>query len=187
MRGLSLQEAMMQVAQGLDNTSLQPFASKKSDNTKYRKASMSELEAFIALDELLAGLHKEFADTKARAQEVIVKHGLDDPMALIAADLEDSAWCRMQTRYLELRTQRTLMERAQAMMRDVEREEERKKKEEENKKHASFLHHVWIIENYKKNKPMPSYVLWWAFVLYMGWLERQQERNALPLHQRCAA
>ena len=38
-------------------------------------------------------------------------------MAEIAIDMEDSAWCAMQTRYIELRAKRHLMARAQDMMR----------------------------------------------------------------------
>lgn len=63
----------------------------------------TEFEVFCAQDPLLRDLNKQFLDAKAYHQKLIQENGQDDPMAEIAADMEDSAWCAVQTRLLELK------------------------------------------------------------------------------------
>lgn len=85
-----------------------------------RTCPLSELEAFIRLDPVLADLNKQFLDAKSNHQKAAQKHGCRDCLTEIAGEREDSAWCAMQTRYIELRRQREMMERAQRMMRQAE-------------------------------------------------------------------
>lgn len=83
---------------------------------------LSEFDAFLELDHMLVALNKEYLEAKAQHKELVKIYGCDDAMAEVAADMEDSAWCAMQTRYLEVRAERKLMAAAQQMMRDAEQE-----------------------------------------------------------------
>jgi hypothetical protein len=186
MRGLSLQETLMEVARGLEE---QPVAatSQKSAASKNRSTGMSELDAFASLDPLLADLQKEFLNTKARAKELVSAHGIDDPMAAIAADLEDSAWCRMQTRYLELRAQRDLMKRVQTMQREEEREAERKERNEKQSKIAAFMHQIFVMQDMRKSM-LPSWPFeWFAFMMFLNWKEAREKERYYSLQQQFAA
>lgn len=79
-------------------------------------SALTELQAFQILDPLLARLHKEYLDAKDHRAKAIKDFGQDDPMTDMAMLVEDSAWCAMQARYMELRADRVLMAKAQTLM-----------------------------------------------------------------------
>ena len=62
------------------------------------------------------------------------QYGSDDGMTELAVLNEDSAWCTMQTRYLELRNNRDSMARAKSVLAKAEYAAKRTREKEENKK-----------------------------------------------------
>lgn len=125
-RGSSLLDIMNEVSARLDRVTAQPLAA--------RHEPLGELQAFMLLDPLLAGLHKEYLDAKASRMQAQREFGASDGMTDMAVILEDSAWCAMQTRYMELRADPFLHKQANVLVADsyLEKEEQaRKRKEEE--------------------------------------------------------
>ncbi|MEM6781064.1 MAG: hypothetical protein AAF569_04310 [Pseudomonadota bacterium] len=183
MRGqdLSLQDAMRAVAQRME-------ALRLMEPEKPKHSPMTELQAFIQMDDLLAELYKEFQDVKHNRQTVIAQNGQDDAMAQVAAELEDSAWCAMQTRLLELRSQRILMRKAQRLMYQAQRAEDEAEEQARVAKLASFAQHVGAVEKNRKQKGMPGLIEWLIFYL---WVQREKQKLmqhfAEPSHLRIAA
>jgi len=181
MRGqeISLQDAMMAVTQRMETL--------RAPEPENVRNSMSELEAFIRLDPLLADLHKEFLDTKHNRKKLMAENGCDDPMASVAADLEDSAWCRMQTRYLELRDQRVLMRRAQRLMREEEVQAAKAKQESEKARRGEIYYMVMLMEQERVRRGLPGLLEWFVFMIWVEHLNQRSQQAHLPLHQRYAA
>ncbi len=105
--------------------------------------TLSELEAFVRLDPLLADLDKQYRDAQDMYLQAKREFGADDPMTEIALLNEDSAWCAVQTRYMELRADREKMRSAQRMMEESRIEEERLAKKQREKE---------ILEDYERMK-----------------------------------
>lgn len=105
--------------------------------------TLSELDAFIHLDEMLASLNKEYLDEKSHYEYLVKTFGADDAMTEVAVDMMDSAWCAMQTRYLEVRASQKLMEQAQLMVLAVEKEqielEEKKERQKDKQQTERFM------------------------------------------------
>ncbi|GEM_PF-2375452 len=116
--------------------------------------SLSELEAFAILDETLNDLHKQYLSAKAQRKSLIVTNNTDDPMVSIAIDMEDSLWCAMQARYIELRQKRCLMQRVQKMMRQhqqsLENMQEQAIKREEKQKTQDFINFCELMRTLKE-------------------------------------
>ena len=127
---------------------------------------LSELNAFIQMDGLLASLHKDYLDAKAQRIELVALYGDDDAMAEVAIDMEDSAWCAMQTRYLEVREQREMMERAQRLMRRVEEKIEQEKAREKEYEARQFSYYLQMVEKMKELNKVPQ-ILQWAVLLLL--------------------
>lgn len=108
--------------------------------------ALSELEAFVHIDGLLASLNKQYLEAKQQRKELVALNGVDDAMAEVVLDMEDSAWCAMQTRYIELRQERELMERAQRMMREADEAVEIEIKKDKEKEFGKFLSSMKMIE-----------------------------------------
>lgn len=53
-------------------------------------------------DPLLASLIKQYLNASRQHKSLMKLHGYHDPMADVAADMVDSAWCAVQTRIIEL-------------------------------------------------------------------------------------
>lgn len=125
----SLNDIMNQMAEGLDPSSLHMSVHDQNQHAEYTE-ELAEFDAFIRLDETLEGLNKEYLDAKSQHDSLIETFGCDDAMAEIAEDVMDSAWCAMQTRYLEVRAEQTLMKKAQHLMLEATRaiEDAREKK-----------------------------------------------------------
>lgn len=94
---------------------------------------MSELEVFACEDGLLADLQKQFMDAKDHHRRAVKEYGPHDGMTEMAILLEDSAWCAMQTRYMEVRSNRALMKKVQAIMEEQRIAAERAVKAEAEK------------------------------------------------------
>jgi hypothetical protein len=76
----------------------------------------SELDYFAKYDPLLSDLMKEHKDACGYRAMSAKQYGKADGMTDMAAIAEDSAWCAVQTRYLELRGDRALMKAVQSEM-----------------------------------------------------------------------
>lgn len=117
---------------------------------------LSELDAFIQMDHLLASLHKDYLDAKAQRVELVALHGDTDAMAEVAMDMEDSAWCAMQTRYLELREEREIMERAQRLMRRAEEKIEEEKARDKELEAKKLAYQFKVIEKVREMNRAPN-------------------------------
>ena len=138
----------------------------------YRTASLeclSELDAFVILDDTLNFLHKQYLEAKTQRKELVALNGADDAMVDVALDMEDSAWCAMQTRYIELRAQRKMMAQAQQMMRVRERQiEELNEKIEQShkqKKAQDFVNYLKAMEVMKQKNKTPRIFEWLVLFL----------------------
>lgn len=123
-----LMQVMNEVSSYLDKAGMEPSRPVRT---------LDEFEAFVFLDPLLAGLRKQFLDAKANRQRAVMEYGADDGMAELAAMLEDSAWCAMQTRYMELRADRGTMKAAQDLLEEALREQEEKDRLQRKEKDMS--------------------------------------------------
>jgi hypothetical protein len=88
-----------------------------------------ELRFWIAVDPVLAHLHKQLQDAKRAQQMVVLRHGTGDVMSDVAADMKDSAETAFETRLLELKAQEDKQRTVDAMMKAAIEEEEREKTE----------------------------------------------------------
>jgi hypothetical protein len=82
-------------------------------------------------------------------------------MAEMAVDAEDSAWCAAQTRYLELRADRGLMNEAQTMVREAEEEDRATEKALREKEAMTLLAHMQMVERMHAQEKSQSNFGWW--------------------------
>jgi hypothetical protein len=100
---------------------------------------LDEMQAFMQIDPLLADLHKQYMDAKGTRVQAEKEFGRSDGMTDMAMMMEDSAWCAMQTRYMEVRANRQLMAHAQELIEESRLEDEyRRKKEKEREALRTF-------------------------------------------------
>lgn len=116
---------------------------------------VSRIEVLIAVDPLLASLHKEFCDVKGRHNKLLETNGPDDAMVEVSADVVDSAQSALDTRILELEEEAAGEgDEAIALRRHIRREKARaelelsqkihkEKKEREKENDAFFWMMVW--------------------------------------------
>jgi hypothetical protein len=92
-------------------------------------------------------------------------------MADIARDMEDSAWCAMQTRYLELRAERNIMARAQDMMRrrnkQIQDLKERATQRHKQKQAREFMNYLKVIKTVKEKNRTPQIFEWLMLFLIL--------------------
>lgn len=90
----------------------------RTDGDSHAHMSMlTEIEAYMAVDAVLARLYKEFADARGNRLRALEQQGEHSAFADIARDLEDSAQSAMETRMIELREddiKRAMVERMMA-------------------------------------------------------------------------
>ena len=136
---------------------------------------ITELEAFAEFDPLLASLQKEYLDLKQVRKTQSQQFGTDNPMADIACEAEDSAWCAMQTRYIELRKDRALMKRVQDFMRDHTQEQQaallrdQKTKDIEKAQRLQILYRMQEISLQKqKDRDAGINAFLWVFLLWQS-------------------
>ncbi len=143
MQEQSLNQIMNEMAGRLDGLCDEVCSRRSQEDSP---EALSEQEAFIRMDSLLASLNKQYLEAKQQRKELVALNGTDDAMAEVALDMEDSAWCAMQTRYIELREERELMVQAQRMMRDAEDVAALEVKKDKEKEFGKFISSLKIIE-----------------------------------------
>lgn len=77
--------------------------------------TLTSVQAFMAVDPLLASLHKQSVDAKARYASLVKNRGKRDPMTVVAADMYDSADSAFRTRLIEVKRNCELRSRARAL------------------------------------------------------------------------
>lgn len=169
----SLHQIMNEMVQRLDT--IQPAEQKKAPK------ALSELEAFIQMDNLLASLNKEYLEAKSQRKELVRLNGVDDAMTEISVDMEDSAWCAMQTRYIELRQQGKLMACAQQMMRQSEVQEkeyiENEIKHEKERALKEFIYFTQVWERMKEMNKVPHFFQWALLMLVLNMQPFTQKKD----------
>lgn len=170
---ITLQEIMNDVSSLLGAASSSPSQTQKqagrnSNDNRARNAApreaLSELAAFCRLDPLMAELHKQYIDAKILRAQATCEYGADDGMSDMARINEDSAWCAMQTRYMELRSDRALMAQAQEMVREDEYDVALQKRLEEEREALKIFYLLQLSEQMaEKRKPQEGflYLIWW--------------------------
>ncbi len=126
-------------ASGQDDLGHFKPTAKQQQSLRGNKDPLSEIDAFMQMDDLLAHLHKEYLEAKIHRQQLLAQNGKGDPMAEIAMDMEDSAYCAFQTRYIELRQIGELMAKVQRLMRESMETIEREKNKEREKEFRNFI------------------------------------------------
>lgn len=124
---------------------------------------MDELEAFACHDELLCSLRKQYIDAKDHHRRAVKEYGRHDGMTDMAMMMEDSAWCAMQTRYMELRGNRTMMKKVQTMIEACRLEEARACKAEKEKEALETYAVLQHMARLKKQKNDTA--LLWVYIL----------------------
>lgn len=155
-----------------------------------RPQALSELDAFIGLDPLLSALNKEYLDARAHHKSACRDFGDDDGMTSMAAVMEDSAWCAVQTRYMELRCDRAMMARAQKAIAAAKAAVELQQRQEQE---AALLRMAWMmdlcarLQGRRDGTSAPE--LWALYFLLMLQTPPDAMFRARPLYRfnRCAA
>lgn len=176
----SLQDTLNDVAKGLASGQISP---KNSKRTIEAGKSLSEFEAFSALDPLLADLQKHYLDAKAQRVQAVREFGADDAMTDMAELMEDSAWCAVQTRYMELRADRALMREAQIMMLQSAEEEREQAQETREKEALKSYMQMQMISRMHEAEKGSSRADWWAVICFLISQPQQQFRNFYPAYQ----
>lgn len=128
------------------------------------QTSLSEIDAFMCYDEVLASLNKQYLEAKQQRKELIAMNGAEDAMAEVAMDMEDSAWCAMQTRYIELRQERELMEKVQRLMRQSEEAAELEIQKDKEKQLDKYIYWSQTVQKIREMNTAPR-IFEWAILL----------------------
>jgi hypothetical protein len=157
---IQLLDIMNEVSARLDHA---PAFAKPTAN----HAVLDEMQAFMLIDPLLADLNKQYLDAKASRIQAHKEFGAKDGMSDMTAILEDSAWCAMQTRYMELRGNRRLMAKAHGLMDDSRREEEERAREQKTRDALKILDHMQTMIRMKEIQEMreKSDGGWWLLLM----------------------
>lgn len=85
-----------------------------------RPTLLDEVRLWVAVDPLLAELHKQYLDAQKNHARLKNRHGESDPICDVAADMEDSAKCAVDTRMIELRQSEEAKAAVQAIIRKAQ-------------------------------------------------------------------
>lgn len=140
---------------------------------------MAEIDAFIALDPLLASLNKQYLDAKAHRICAEKEFGASDGMTDMAVILEDSAWCAMQTRYMEVRRDRAMMASVQKLMEESRLAEEAGAKAEKEKHALKMFEQMQIYLYMREAKKSNEAIYLWLAVMFLC---SGRNQTAFPLH-----
>ena len=143
----SLHTVMNDVASMLDG-----MLSAAPQTQKSTREPKSDMDAFIEIDPLLAQLHKDFIDARHMRIKAQAEYGQDNAMTDMAGYSEDSAWCAMQTRYMELRADRNCMAKAQKMVAEDIIELEREQREEREKENLKLYQQMQVYDRMRERK-----------------------------------
>lgn len=124
-----------------------------------------ELAVFIDLDPVLATLNQQYLYARRNHATARKQHGSDSPMADIAADMEDSAWCAMQTRLMELRAQGDMMRRVQKIMWEAERAAQKDIQDEKDRRALTFFYRLETAQLIKKKNKSSVIYEWLAMII----------------------
>ncbi len=152
----NLHEVLNEVSRNLDRATPVFAAQPKA---------LDELQAFVSLDPLLAGLHKQYQDARQQRMQSVKEYGKGDGMTDMASILEDSAWCAMQTRYMEVRANRVLMAKAQRIMEETRIEEEQAIKAAKEREARQALEQMQLFANMHDTKEESEVGLWLALLM----------------------
>lgn len=159
----SLNTVMNNVASMLDG-----MLSSALQNTAAREP-ISDMDAFIQIDPLLAQLHKDFIDARQMRTQAQAEYGADDAMSEMAAYTEDSAWCAMQTRYMELRADRERMMLAQELVAQDIRECEREQREMREQQTLKLYGQMQIYDRMREQRgPSAAQILFFYILLMIN-------------------
>lgn len=158
MAEMSLQDVMNTVARQLD--AMHPHPSHAPRNI------LTELEIFASIDPLLGDLQRQYKDARyiRRTQEKMF--GPDDPMGDVARDAEDSAWCAMQTRHMEVRADRDMMRQVQAIQHEQREDERRERERVDNRARLDTYYQADMMARMKQRTKTPS-LFEWLVVLWL--------------------
>ncbi len=152
---MSLKEVMEQVSKNLDAPVVSAHAIEP----------MSELEAFAKSDDLLAALRKEYLDVKAIRLKTQKEFGRDDSMVDMAVDVEDSAWCAMQTRYMELRDNQIAAIKAKNVIEEERRIQKIAREKLEQQKALDYYYSLQKIAHIKETAKFDYALFIWAMIM----------------------
>ena len=110
----SVQDIMQKMAGRMD-TLLD--AHERTQKARETGVIPDELHFWLAVDPLLADLHKQFLDARANHIRLSRLRGAKDPMTDVANDMVDSTQCAFETRLLELRKDEESKRTVLALMR----------------------------------------------------------------------
>lgn len=128
---------------------------------------LDEMSAFIQLDETLADMNKQYLDAKAHRKNLVRLHGRNDAMTEIAYDMEDSAYCALQTRYIEVRQCRELMTEAQRLMRQSETLEKARIEKDKLEKRDAFLINLKIYQRLRARRREENIIFFEVAILLL--------------------
>ena len=106
-------------------------------------------------------------------------------MADVARDMEDSAWCAMQTRYMEVRGDRDLMREVQQIQNE-QRETERRALEGQRRREALETYYTADMVARMHRRDKAPAILEWVVLL---WIMRGQQKalSIMPSFRQLAA
>jgi hypothetical protein len=140
----------------------------EASNTKSRHFDLAEVSPFLGTDDLILSLFKDYLNAKADYQSALLSHGSNSPLAEIAADHADSAWCALQVRIYELKQSRAATARAEMLERirkDSFEAEEEKRLRKLREKHEEAYRKTAAKNRQRRNEPEGALLLLILFLL----------------------
>lgn len=183
----SLQNILNVVAAGLADGSLVPHKKnpdKRTNGCDWNHSIFTEVDAFIALDPLLADLQKRYLDARAQRVQSVNEYGADSPMSDMALWSEESASSAVQTRLVELRANQTTAQGAQDLMSahaEEERAKEQRAREKDNLKTMEQMR--MIARMHETTSGSSSNEAWWMWFALMAMTPEKPFRFYMPSHQ----
>jgi hypothetical protein len=175
----SLMDVMNTVSKALDDAIQCPRPSAVQ--------TLTELDAFAMNDELLASLRKQYLDAKVLRINSQKQYGADDGMTELAMLGEDSAWCAMQTRYLELRDNRDSMAAAQNVMLEAERIEKHRIQKEEERDALAYYKSLQMMKEIKERDKFDYAFLIFAMLMLQNTYKDMFRSNKTHVFNRLVA
>lgn len=151
------------------------------------RTAVSELDIFLTLDGTLAALHTQYLSARQRHAAVRTEYGIDSPMTDMAADGEDSAWCAMQTRLMELRANGSLMQDVQRRMREAEEEGRREEDAKSQRQALAFYNRMETARLMKERSKSTVIYEWLLLILLLNRHWRLPFQMQADPYQRIAA
>jgi len=148
-----------------------------------------EIDLLAQEDPLLGDLYKEYQDNKAQVQELEAVHGADDPMVEVAQDMRESAWSAVQTRLIEVKENKILMERLAKHRREEAHRlcaQKQEKEREHQKKQTAFLIRQRVTMKRLQDENRPIDILEWAvlWLIFLRPKKRWRGGNPVMLNAR---